>query len=274
MVKLTVELIEQAAQYTNPVRDRELDLRGYKIPVIENLGATLDQYDTIEFSDNDLRKLDGFPLLRRLKCLILNNNRVTRIAEHLEQNLPNLDTVILTNNNLQELGDIDPLSTVSTLQMLSLVRNPLTSKKYYRLYVIHKLPQLKVLDFQKVKQKERDACAALFTGKKGQQLARDIGKRFKTFVPGTPIAGATAPAAEAQQNPAAAAAAAATAAAAKQNIDAIKAAIAKATTLEEVERLSRLLQSGQIPQEDGVGRPAQNGSSVPAAPREEEDMEP
>lgn len=28
MVKLTAELIEQAAQYTNPVRDRELDLRG------------------------------------------------------------------------------------------------------------------------------------------------------------------------------------------------------------------------------------------------------
>lgn len=28
MVKLTAELIEQAAQYTNAVRDRELDLRG------------------------------------------------------------------------------------------------------------------------------------------------------------------------------------------------------------------------------------------------------
>ena len=27
-MKLTVELIEQAAQYTNPVKDRELDLRG------------------------------------------------------------------------------------------------------------------------------------------------------------------------------------------------------------------------------------------------------
>nr|CAA10271.1 U2 snRNP-specific A' protein [Homo sapiens] len=27
MVKLTAELIEQAAQYTNAVRDRELDLR-------------------------------------------------------------------------------------------------------------------------------------------------------------------------------------------------------------------------------------------------------
>ena len=28
MVKLTPELIEQAIQFTNPVRDRELDLRG------------------------------------------------------------------------------------------------------------------------------------------------------------------------------------------------------------------------------------------------------
>jgi len=28
MVKLTAELIEQSAQYTNAVRDRELDLRG------------------------------------------------------------------------------------------------------------------------------------------------------------------------------------------------------------------------------------------------------
>ncbi|XP_036211701.1 U2 small nuclear ribonucleoprotein A'-like isoform X2 [Myotis myotis] len=76
MVKLTAELMEQAAQYTNAVRDRELDLRGYKIPVIENLGATLDQFDAIDFSDNEIRKLDGFPLLRRLKALLVNNNRI------------------------------------------------------------------------------------------------------------------------------------------------------------------------------------------------------
>lgn len=49
---------------------------GYKIPQIENMGATLDQFDTIDFSDNDVRKLDGFPLLKRLKCLLLNNNRI------------------------------------------------------------------------------------------------------------------------------------------------------------------------------------------------------
>ena len=31
MVKLTAELIEQSAQYTNALRDRELDLRGENI---------------------------------------------------------------------------------------------------------------------------------------------------------------------------------------------------------------------------------------------------
>ena len=41
MVKLTPELIQNSFQHINPVRDRELDLRGYKIPIIENLGATL-----------------------------------------------------------------------------------------------------------------------------------------------------------------------------------------------------------------------------------------
>jgi len=41
MVKLSAELIQNCHQRTNPVRDRELDLRGYKIPVIENMGATL-----------------------------------------------------------------------------------------------------------------------------------------------------------------------------------------------------------------------------------------
>lgn len=97
MVKLTPELINQSMQFINACRDRELDLRGnkihifrlsgifmqpvspfpgYKIPQIENMGATLDQFDTIDFSDNDLRKLDGFPYLARVKCLLLNNNRI------------------------------------------------------------------------------------------------------------------------------------------------------------------------------------------------------
>ena len=75
--------------------------RGYKIPVIENLGAALDQYDTIDFSDNEIRKLDGFPFMNRVKSLMMNNNRIVRVAEGLELSLPNINTLILTNNSLQ-----------------------------------------------------------------------------------------------------------------------------------------------------------------------------
>ena len=43
---------------------------------------------------------------------------VSRIGDHLEANLPSLDTLILTGNNIQELGDLDQLSSVTTLTTL------------------------------------------------------------------------------------------------------------------------------------------------------------
>ncbi|KAK1798541.1 hypothetical protein P4O66_006839 [Electrophorus voltai] len=273
MVKLSAELIELAAQYTNPVRDRELDLRGYKIPVLENLGATLDQFDTIDFSDNEIRKLDGFPLLRRLKTLLMNNNRICRIGENLEQSLPNLKELILTSNNIQELGDLDPLASVKTLSLLSLLRNPVTNKKHYRLYVINKLPQIRVLDFQKVKLKERQEAEKMFKGKRGAQLAKDIAKRTKTFTPGAGLQ-----ADKKKTGPSTA------------DMEAIKAwilyilcvyvqisrvtdeiglnAIANATSLAEVERLKGLLQSGQIP-----GREGRQGAQSMVEEEEEEEEE-
>ena len=143
MVKLTPDIIEGAGQYINPIRDRELDLRGYKIPVIENLGAALDQYDTIDFSDNEIRKLDGFPYMHRVKNLMLNNNRIVRIGEGLELCLPNLSTLILTNNSLQELADLEPLVSSNKLEFLSLLHNPVVTRRNYREYVIHKFPSLR-----------------------------------------------------------------------------------------------------------------------------------
>lgn len=235
MVKLTAELIQMSAQFINPVRDRQLDLRGYKIGVIENLGATLDQFDCIDFSDNDIRKLDGFPQLKRLKTLFLNNNRVCRIGDNLQESLPNLKSLILTNNHIQELGDIDPLATVKTLTTLSLLKNPVASKRHYRLYVIHKLPQLRLLDFRKIREREKEESAKLFKGKKGKQLEKEIGKRSKTFVPGANLPSTSA---EKPSSPNIAA------------VEAIREAIKNASTLEEVERLKQMLKSGQIPDKE------------------------
>lgn len=64
-----------------------------------------------------------------------------------------MQTLVLTGNMIQELGDIDPLATLPNLKMLSLLQNPVAHQQHYRSYVIYKLPQLKVLDFKKIKLK-------------------------------------------------------------------------------------------------------------------------
>ncbi len=39
-MKITADLVSRAGQFLNALKERELDLRGYKIPAIENLGAS------------------------------------------------------------------------------------------------------------------------------------------------------------------------------------------------------------------------------------------
>lgn len=243
MVKLSQELIQMAAQSINPVRDRELDLRGYKIPVLENLGATLDQFDSIDLSDNEIRKLDGFPLLRRLRCLLLNNNRVCRIGENLHEPLPALETLVLTNNQIQNLGDLDPLASLKNLTYLSLMKNPVTVKRHYRLYIIHRIPQLRVLDFRRIRQKERHAAQQLFKGKRGKQLEKEVGAvsgggRPTTHHPATTASAASAAGGSAAAQPSQ------QAAGAGRQLEALKQALSRATTLDAVEHLGSALQSG------------------------------
>ncbi|EDW46800.1 probable U2 small nuclear ribonucleoprotein A' [Drosophila sechellia] len=238
MVKLTPELINQSMQYINPCRERELDLRGYKIPQIENLGATLDQFDTIDLSDNDLRKLDNLPHLPRLKCLLLNNNRILRISEGLEEAVPNLGSIILTGNNLQELSDLEPLAGFTKLEAICLLINPVSTKPNYREYMAYKFPQLRLLDFRKIKQKDRQAAQEFFRTKQGKDVLKEISRKSK-------MSAAAAIAAEAGNgkvkgseggrlaNP--------------QDMQRIREAIKRASSLAEVERLSQILQSGQLP---------------------------
>merc|ERR1711997_660597 len=240
MVKLTVDLIQGAAQYINPIRERELDLRGYKIAIIENLGATLDQFDTIDFSDNEVRRLDNFPFLPRLQSLHLNNNRIVRIGDTLHESIPKLDTLILTNNNIQDLADIEALSSCSNITMLSFLHNPVAAKPNYREFVIHKFPMLRVLDFRKVRLNEKQEAKALFKSSEGKEQLRDIKSRAQTFTPGEPVTENTNNANV--QNP--------QSKLMPEQIRSIKAAIAKATTLEEIEVLNHMLRTGRVPGEN------------------------
>lgn len=194
-----------------------------------NFRSRIDQFDTIDFSDNDIRKLDGFPLLKRLKTLFFNNNRIVRIGEGLEHCIPNLETLMLTGNMIQELGDLEPLTQLKNLTNLCLLQNPVSAKPQYRQYIVYKFPQLRLLDFRKIKLKEREAAVAYFRSKKGKEMVREIAKKAKTQISGTT---ADKPLTTPEER------------------NKIREAITNATSLEEVQRLSKLLQAGHMPSEE------------------------
>ena len=77
----------------------------------------------------------------------------SRIAEDVHEAIPNLTELYLTNCELKDLSDLDALAHFKKLEYLSLLRNPVTHKQHYRFYVIHKIPQVRVLDFRRVKMK-------------------------------------------------------------------------------------------------------------------------
>lgn len=236
MVRLTADLIWKSPHFFNAIKERELDLRGNKIAVIENLGATEDQFDTIDLSDNEIVKLENFPYLNRLGTLLLNNNRITRINPGIGDFLPKLHSLVLTNNRLVNLAEIDPLATLPKLQFLSLLDNSITKKANYRLYIIHKLKSLRVLDFKKVKQKERVEANNLFASKEAEDEAKKLSK--KTLSPGESPIVEESPKEERQPK---------AVAPTPEQIIAIKAAIVNSQTLEEVARLEKALKSGQLP---------------------------
>ena len=229
--RLTADLISRSPQGLNACGEYELDVRGHKIGAVENLGATQNQFDAIDLSDNEIVRLEGFPVLPRLHTLTLCNNRIARVAPGLQDALPNLATLTLTNNRVTSFGDVDALAGLKRLKRLSLLGNPVSQREDYRLYVAHVLPSVAILDFRKVKQAERDAARKKFGGESGEKALESA--RAKTFAPGvaeTEKADSPRPAGPTPEQ-----------------LLALKAAIANAATLEEVTRLEQALTTGIVP---------------------------
>eukprot|EP00981_Chlorochromonas_danica_P007975 scaffold1931_cov215-Ochromonas_danica.AAC.31 len=145
-----------------------------KVPAIENLAILQDQYDAIDLSDNEVKKLDGFPAMRRLSVLLVNNNHISKLGNSLGEVLTSLTGLILTNNRIAHLSEIAKLSNLRRLEVLSLLDNPVALKQHYRLYSIHALPSLKVLDYRKVSKKEREEARKLFKSPAGQAFLATI----------------------------------------------------------------------------------------------------
>jgi len=237
-----LELLQQAPQSLNPADERQIILRGQKIPEIENLGITKDAYECMDLCDNDLIKLGNFPPLKRLKTLLLQNNRISRFAEDCFDPIPNIVSLTLTGNKFERLVDLEPMMKLMKLERLSLMENPVTKVKHYRPYLINRIqekakkPHLRVfriLDFNRILDKERKAAALLFAGDRGKKLLDEIAP--PRTAGGTAADKSAAEPAKTGPTP--------------EVIEKIKKAIAEAETIEEVTRLEKALKSGVLPAE-------------------------
>lgn len=133
----------------------------------------------IDFSDNDIKKLDNFPVMNRLNALLLHNNSVSRISPTLGANLPKLSAIMLTNNRIANVSELVHLASVTKLESLSLLDNPVTLKAHYRTFVIHRIPTLKWLDFRKVTQTEREESAKFFKSAAGKAFLTAVAQEVK-----------------------------------------------------------------------------------------------
>ena len=93
---------------------------------------------------------------------MLINNRISKIENDFAINCPFLTNLVLTNNKISDFKQIDNIASCKSLEKLYLVDNVVTKMKNYRLYVIYKIPTLRILDYQRVTKKEREEALKKF----------------------------------------------------------------------------------------------------------------
>ena len=132
-MRISAELVERAEVRINPNLERELSLRGFSIPAIENMAATRDGFDAWDLSNNRIVRLENLPRLERLKSLYCSGNIIEAIdARNLKENAPNLQSLTLSDNNISSLREIVNIGEAcSHLEDLSLIGNPVTSKSFF-----------------------------------------------------------------------------------------------------------------------------------------------
>lgn len=110
-----------------------------KIQFLEEISGTLKQ---LWLSYNSIEKLDNIQCLKKLQVLYLFHNKIKAIEE------------------------IDKLSALPELVEIGLKGNPIYEGKtndYMKLFILKKLPQLKIVDNETVTEKQRNGALTLET---------------------------------------------------------------------------------------------------------------
>eukprot|EP00164_Ancoracysta_twista_P005799 GFYU01007974.1.p1 GENE.GFYU01007974.1~~GFYU01007974.1.p1 ORF type:complete len:506 (-),score=184.98 GFYU01007974.1:197-1648(-) len=145
-------------------------LTGFDIfPKLENLWLNDNQIDLVEGLEENFR----------LRCLYLQNNKITTLKGAVKNNRF-LQILLISNNRLRNMArTIDAIKHLQFLEKLELFGNPLAEEHNYRLYVIHKMPSLKVLDRHVITDIERQEAHDLYVGAMAEKIA--FGKKIEVY---------------------------------------------------------------------------------------------
>lgn len=178
-MRLTPEEIRRAKPYLNPLNQREIGFRHLNITLIENIAVLDDIFDCMDFTGNQLLKLDNFPLRERLDMLLLSGNRISVIDENVGKHLPKLTTLNLANNKIATFTELAKLRTFPNLTTLILDGNPLVQQyENWKLITLVFLPRLTQIDYGVVTDEQREQADKLKKKlKKGAVLESILVKR-------------------------------------------------------------------------------------------------
>jgi len=264
-MRLTADVLLRTEGHLNVVSDRELSLRGCQVPAIENLAVLEDQYDCLDFTNNDIKKLDNFPLMKRVSTLLCSSNHISKVSSSLGRNLPNLQNLMLCNNRIGHLYELRALAKCAKLEHVALLDNPVCMHPHYRMYLIFYLGclrestgsvgtggythGLRTLDFRKVTAAEREAAKALFESQVGRELLEALKEEHASGALVSRSASAAAATGSSGSSSGATAAAAAPAAQAltDEQKSLVRRALEAARTKEEVDTIELQLQTGTFP---------------------------
>lgn len=136
---------------TNNKYLRMISLNNNNIDIIENLdGLSLEE---LFLADNNIKVINGLDELPLLRRLDLSKNNISKL-KGLDE-IYRLKFLFLCHNCISKISELSMIENLQELTELDLCFNPLQNRKFYRLQVLFKIPQLRNLDGSEISCEEK-----------------------------------------------------------------------------------------------------------------------
>jgi U2 small nuclear ribonucleoprotein A' len=163
-MRLDEATILRSPQIMNPLGERELDLRGNGLTLLDEgpLSQLDDAFDVIDLTDNSLTSLEYIPEMKRLTTIIAHRNKLQRVSLSAALRLPRLHSFVADDNNFSTLDQLVVFGKFPLLERISLGgTNPVARHEHFRAFLMYLCPKLKLINFQRVLAVERAAVSIL-----------------------------------------------------------------------------------------------------------------